>query len=95
MPQFHVNSDSMQSSSAAVNASAQTMRQAVQTMQANLNNLRNSWQGGAATQFDSVITQWNTAQKQVESSLDSIQRALSQASIVYSDAEAQASRLFQ
>ena len=44
MPQYQVDSEQIQSSSAAVNASIQSIRQAVQGMYGNLNNLRRSSQ---------------------------------------------------
>ena len=40
MPQYQVDSEQIQSSSAAVNASIQSIRQAVQGMYGNLNNLQ-------------------------------------------------------
>ncbi|MBT1176614.1 WXG100 family type VII secretion target [Bifidobacterium callimiconis] len=94
MPQYQVDSEQIQSSSAAVSASVTQIREAVNGMYANLNQLQSVWRGGAATQFASVASQWRAAQQQMEASLESIQNALSQASMVYSDAESQASRLF-
>ncbi|OZG67701.1 WXG100 family type VII secretion target [Bifidobacterium eulemuris] len=94
MPQYQVDSERIQSSSAAVYASIAQIRQAVGGMYANLNELQNVWRGSAATQFTAVAAQWRTAQQQMETSLESIQRALTQASAVYADAETQASRLF-
>ena len=87
MPQYQVDSEQIQSSSAAVNASIQSIRQAVQGMYGNLNNLQSVWRGG-------VAEQWRAAQQQMEQSLESIQRALMQASTLYSETEMQASRLF-
>ena len=49
MAQFQVDSEQIQSSSAAVNASIQAIRQSVQGMYANLNNLQSVWRGGAAS----------------------------------------------
>lgn len=94
MPQYQVDSERIQSSSAAVSASIAAIRQAVNGMYTNLNSLQDAWRGGAATQFTSVSAQWRAAQQQMETSLESIQQALTQASTVYADAEAQASRLF-
>lgn len=93
MPQYQVDSERIQSS-AAVSASIAAIRQAVNGMYTNLNGLQDAWRGGAATQFTSVSAQWRAAQQQMEASLESIQQALTQASTVYADAEAQASRLF-
>ena len=92
MPQYQVDSEQIQASSAAVNSSIAQIRQAVGGMYTNLNALQNVWRGSAATQFTTVATQWRAAQQQMEASLESIQRALAQASNVY--AETQASRLF-
>ena len=41
-----------------------------------------------------MAAQWRAAQQQMEVSLESIQQALTQASVLYADAEASASRLF-
>lgn len=94
MAQFQVDSEQIQSSSAAVNASIQAIRQSVQGMYANLNNLQSVWRGGAATRFNAVAEQWRAAQQQMEQSLESIQHALTQASALYAETEMQASRLF-
>lgn len=94
MPQYQVDSEQIQSASAAVSASIDQIRQAVNGMYGSLNQLQSVWRGTAATRFSSVASQWRTAQQQMETSLESIQQALSQASMVYSDAETQASRLF-
>ncbi|KFI94910.1 WXG100 family type VII secretion target [Bifidobacterium stellenboschense] len=94
MPQYQVDSERIQSSSAAVQASVGQIRQAVAGMYANLNALQDAWRGSAATQFTAVAAQWRAAQQQMETSLESIQNALTQASTVYADAESQATRLF-
>jgi WXG100 family type VII secretion target len=94
MPQYQVDSERIQASSAAVASSIAQIRQAVGGMYTNLNALQEAWRGSAATQFTSASAQWRAAQQQMETSLESIQRALTQASTVYADAEAQASRLF-
>lgn len=91
MPQYQVDSERIQSSSAAVATSISQIRQAVGGMYTNLNALQDAWRGSAATQF---TAQWRAAQQQMEASLESIQRSLTQASTVYADAEIQASRLF-
>ncbi|MFC0265440.1 WXG100 family type VII secretion target [Alloscardovia macacae] len=94
MPQYHVNSEEIQQASIAVYHSIDQMRTAVQAMYTNLTALEGSWQGSAATQFESVIQQWRTSQHAMESTLQNIQQALSQAAAVYADAEVQASQLF-
>lgn len=76
MPQYQVDSEQIQASSAAVNSSIAQIRQAVVGMYTNLNALQNVWRGSAATQFTTVAAQWRAAQQQMEASLESIQRAL-------------------
>ena len=49
MPQYQVDSEQIQSSSAAVNASVAAIRQAVNGMYANLNALQGVWRGSAAS----------------------------------------------
>ncbi|MCH4208662.1 WXG100 family type VII secretion target [Bifidobacterium sp.] len=94
MAQYQVDSEAIQSSSAAVSASVSSIREAVAGMYANLAALQDVWQGAASTQFSAVAEQWRGAQRQMEASLESIQNALAQASTVYADAETQASHLF-
>ncbi|EFA23274.1 WXG100 family type VII secretion target [Bifidobacterium gallicum] len=94
MAQYQVDSERIQSSSSAVCSSVSQIRQAVQGMVTNLNGLQEVWHGSASSQFASVIAQWRAAQQQMEQSLESIQRAMAQASTLYADAESQATRLF-
>ncbi|GGI12736.1 ESAT-6-like protein [Galliscardovia ingluviei] len=94
MPQYQVDPEQIQAASAAVSASVSRIREAVAGMYSSLTQLQDVWHGGAAAQFTTVSEQWKQAQHQMELSLESIQQALSQASMVYSDAEAQATRLF-
>ncbi|RYQ38250.1 WXG100 family type VII secretion target [Bifidobacterium pseudolongum] len=94
MPQYQVDSERIQASSAAVCTSITAIRQSVDQMYGNLNALQDAWRGGAATQFNALVAQWRAAQQQMEQSLESIQQALTQASSVYADAESQAVRLF-
>jgi WXG100 family type VII secretion target len=92
--QYQVDPAQIAASSAAVSSSVSSIRSAVGGMFSNLSQLQGVWRGSAASQFNQVSEQWRAAQQQMEQSLDSIQRALAQASTLYSDAETQASRLF-
>ncbi len=49
MPQYQVDSERIQSSSAAVATSISQIRQAVGGMYTNLNALQDAWRGSAAT----------------------------------------------
>lgn len=88
MPQYQVDSEQIQSSSAAVNASIQSIRQAVQGMYGNLNNLQSVWRGGAATQFTAVAEQWRAAQQQMEQSLINPARIDAGLHVVFGDRNA-------
>ena len=68
MPQYQVDSERIQSSSAAVATSISQIRQAVGGMYTNLNALQDAWRGSAATQFTAVAEQWRAAQQQMEAS---------------------------
>jgi len=63
-------------------------------MMRHLTDLQTVWRGGASTAFAGVMTQWQSAQHQVEDALKSVQGALGQAAQTYQTAEEQASRLF-
>lgn len=78
MPQYQVDSERIQASSAAVCTSITAIRQSVDQMYGNLNALQDAWRGGAATQFNALAAQWRAAQQQMEQSLESIQQALTQ-----------------
>jgi len=60
-----------------------------------LEDLQSVWRGGASTAFAGVLTQWRSAQHQVEDALSSIQGSLNAAAHTYANAEAEAARLFQ
>ena len=61
MPQYQVDSERIQSSSAAVATSISQIRQAVGGMYTNLNALQDAWRGSAATQFTAVAEQWRAS----------------------------------
>ena len=94
MSRFEVDSARVAQASAAVGGSVTAIRAEVGAMMRHLQDLQASWQGGAATAFAVVMTEWQGAQVHVEAALDSITTALGSAAQTYADAEAQASRLF-
>lgn len=61
MPQYQVDSERIQASSAAVCTSITAIRQSVDQMYGNLNALQDAWRGGAATQFNALVAQWRAA----------------------------------
>ncbi|MCI1635556.1 WXG100 family type VII secretion target [Bifidobacterium sp.] len=94
MTNFQVDSEQIRTSSAAVQHSIEAIRDSVHGMYGNLQGLEGIWTGSAATQFTQISQQWRNAQIQMEQSLEAIQRALTQASSLYEEAESQATMLF-
>lgn len=94
MATYRVDSDRLQSASAAVNTSVTSIRDATRTMYANLQDLQSVWHGSAASSFSGLIEQWRAAQQQMEQSLQNIQQAMSKASTTYAQAETNAQMLF-
>ena len=82
MATYRVDSDRLQSASAAVNTSVTRIRESVGTMYANLQDLQSAWQGAAAARFKGVMEQWRAAQQQMEQSLQNIQQSMSRASAI-------------
>lgn len=94
MAQFNVDSDTLALKSAAVRGSVERIRSEVEAMQHGLQDLQGSWSGAAATTFQGLIVQWRGTQLQVESSLESINSALSMAAEQYAQTEQANTRLF-
>lgn len=94
MTQFNVDSDMLMLKSAGVRGSVERIRAEVETMQRGLEDLQASWTGGAASSFQGLILQWRGTQVQVESSLESINTALSIAADQYAQTEQANTRLF-
>ncbi|NMR20301.1 WXG100 family type VII secretion target [Cellulomonas fimi] len=94
MSRYEVDSTQVANAAAAVRGSTAAIRSEVAAMMRHLNELQDSWRGGAATAFGSVIADWAATQTRVEQSLDQITAALGAAASTYADAEAQAARLF-
>lgn len=95
MTSFQVDAADLQTKSAAVQASITRLQTEVNTMDANLRLLKESWRGQAATNFMTVLTQWRTTQAKVEESLASIQSALTSASKQYAETERANAAMFK
>lgn len=94
MSRYEVDSERVAQASGAVSGSVTAIRAEVAAMMRHLQDLQASWQGGAATAFTGVMSQWQSTQVQVESALDAVTAALASAAQTYADAESQAARLF-
>lgn len=87
MSNFATNTEDMRTKSANIQATAERIRADINTMQSSLQELEGTWQGVASANFQGVVAQWRSTQLQVEESLNSISRALTQSAQHYDDAE--------
>ncbi len=94
MSQYHVDAAQVAQAAALATSSGETIRAEVAALVGQLTQLEASWQGGASTAFAGLLTQWRTAQIQLEQALDSMTRGLSSAADQYASAEATAARMF-
>jgi early secretory antigenic target protein ESAT-6 len=91
---FEVDAERVLSTANTTANTAQNLFSESGTMTRNLNALQECWRGSAAQNFQAVINQWESAQKKVFESLESIQTALNTAARQYDEVEAANSRLF-
>ncbi|HEX7589643.1 MAG TPA: WXG100 family type VII secretion target [Demequinaceae bacterium] len=91
---YHVDAAEVSSAAGRAAASAETIRGEVASLIAHLESLQGTWQGGAAQAFTGMLTQWRSAQAQLELALDGMSTGLSQAASQYDAAEQSAARLF-
>lgn len=94
MSSYQVNSEQIATASAGVRRSMSTISAEVASLMTQLRSLQSSWTGAAAGAFATVAQQWEATQKQVETSLNSINVALTTAGQNYAAAEENALRMF-
>jgi len=92
---FVVDSEILAAKSTEVRATIDRLQADINSMQAGLLSLGESWQGQASANFQLLITDWRTTQARVEESLASINQALAYASVQYADTEAANTALFR
>ncbi len=92
--QFQVDTDLIQAGASDIARIAADIETQVQAMMGRLDSLQDAWRGTAATRFAAVAAQWQSTQRQVRESLDSIGQVLGQAGTNYAEAEATATRMF-
>lgn len=91
---FEVDAERVQSAATATANTSQNLVSESDTMMRNLLALQECWRGSAAENFQTVVNQWERAQKQLMESLNSVHSALRTAGQQYSEVEAANSRLF-
>ena len=94
MTAYAVDAEQVSAASAQACATASTIRTEVDTLMSQLLALQDSWTGGAQSNFQATITQWQGIQAQTHDALDSISTQLQAAATTYADAEAHSSALF-
>lgn len=82
-----VDTELLQLKSANVKATVDRISADVQTMKRGLDELQATWRGSAATNFQTLVTEWTLTQGKVEASLASINLALASAASSYAQAE--------
>jgi WXG100 family type VII secretion target len=95
MSSFSVDTAQVSAANANVRRSVDSIRSEVSAMMAHLTNLQSSWKGDAAVQFQGVATNWRNTQGQVETALESINRALDATANTYLDAESNVRGFFR
>jgi WXG100 family type VII secretion target len=94
MSTYEVNSEAIATASSAVRASIGAISGEVAGMNARLAELQGAWRGAAANAFQGTMEQWRSAQRQLESALESINQALAGAGASYAEVEQHNTALF-
>ncbi len=95
MTRFEVDAARVDTASAQVRATSQTLTAEVDAMMRHLEELQGVWRGQAASGFAALTAEWRGTQNQVRDTLDSIQTALGQAGRQYAETEAATARMFR
>ena len=91
---LQIDTADLMAKSQSVESTLTRIQTDVNSMEAQLRQLQESWKGSASTAFQEVLTQWRGTQQQVRASLDSIGQVLGAAGSQYAEAEANATRMF-
>ena len=84
---FEVDSDRVISTAQAAARSAGILSGEVDALMRHLQALNDCWKGGAAQDFQAVVSEWEGVQRTVHQSLNNIQEALHLAGSQYQDVE--------
>ncbi|HIY65435.1 MAG TPA: WXG100 family type VII secretion target [Candidatus Agrococcus pullicola] len=95
MSRFMVDIDQISAAANNVRATSGRITNEVQAMQAQLQGLQQTWQGGASNAFQSVAENWHVTQRRVDESLQQINQALEMAGAQYLEVETANHKLFR
>ena len=93
--QFQVDTERIQAASGDIARISGEIDGQVTAMMSRLTSLQDAWTGTASARFQSLVGEWQSTQKQVRASLDSIGGVLAAAGAQYAETEAQTVRMFQ
>lgn len=95
MALVQIDTDDLLAKSSAVEGSIGRLQSEVNTMEAHLRQLQDTWRGQASNNFQEVLTQWRATQARVEESLTSIRHAMSHAADQYLQTETANASMFR
>jgi len=75
MTRYQVDSEAVFGATGAVRATIGRIQSEVEAMHGQLTTLQGSWQGDAATAFQTLVADWRSTQVRVEESLEAINLA--------------------
>ena len=94
MSLFHVDSDRVLATASSAQTRSDEIATSVDALMHDLASLADTWQGTAASSFQSAAEEWRGVQTSVHDSLRSINEALRMAGQQYQEVEAANTRMF-
>jgi WXG100 family type VII secretion target len=94
MTNFSVDSEQIAAANTNIQASIGRVQHEVDSLHAQLQALRSSWQGMAATSFHELVDKWRATAALVDGQLGQLGQALALAAQQYAETEAATLRLF-
>jgi WXG100 family type VII secretion target len=85
---FGTSTDAMATAANQVDTVSQEISHALTTLQNQIDPLAHSWQGGAASAFNALMTQWHDDANKLTSALSDISQALNSSGKNYAATEA-------
>lgn len=94
MSLFQVDSERVLTTAASAQTHSDDIAAQVEALMNDLSSLADTWQGAAASSFQSAAEEWRGVQKTVDESLRSINEALRMAGQQYQEVETSNTRMF-
>ncbi|WP_110588271.1 WXG100 family type VII secretion target [Microbacterium suaedae] len=95
MAQFTVDSESLISTKAEVQAGSERLRSEVTFIMGRVQQLEAAWQGSASQAFQGIAAEWQMLHLQVEESLQNLAHRLEIAGAGYQQVEADVANMFR